>query len=863
MTTLAQRSFAGGEIAPALYARCDTVKYATGVRTLRNFFVMRHGGASSRAGTTYVAQSSSSTPVRLIPFVFNTSQTYVLEFGHRTMRVYKNGVQLTDTSTAISAITNANPAVITATGHGLIFAAEVQISGILGAIGSRLNNRNFIATPLTANTLSLAYLDGTLVNSTTFGSYASGGTVKRVYQLASAYDGADLPLLKFVQSADVITITHPSYFVNELKRFGDTNWTLSAVTFAPGIAAPTGLSGTGPGSGSLTISYVVTALATDTLEESLASTAATAGFATFPTASSPVNLSWTAVSGASQYNVYRALNGVYGFIGVAGSNSFTDIGAGADTSSTPPTDTNPFATENPSTVAYFQQRLSFGCTNSNPETIWCSRSGKFKNFSISTPLQDDDSIKFRLIGRQVNSIKHMIDVGKMLVFTSGGEWAMNGDASGTLTPTAINPKQYTYNGASDVRPIIIDNTVLYVQARGSIVRDLAFDFQIDGYKGNDLTIFSSHLVKGRTITDWTYCQTPESIVWAVRDDGVLLALTYVREQQILAWHRHDMDGGKVESVCSVPEGSEDVLYLAVSRTVNGASVRHIERMSSRIVGDIIDYNGIDCSLLYDGRALSGSVTLSGGTTWDYTETLNLTASSGIFVSTDIGNAVFIYTKDSNGNVTDVLRCTISAYTSATVVSVSANKTVPVGLRGIASSTFAKAVDQVTGLWHLEGKEVSVFADGFVVGNPNNPDYTTYTVTNGSITLDEPYAVIRVGLPMICDVETLDIDTPQGPSLADKKMSVGRVTVFVEDSSTFWVGPKPPTDDSVDPLENLTELKLRQYESMDETTELVTDKVDINIMTEWNSNGRVFIRHIDPTPLTILEIAPAGLMPIGR
>lgn len=828
---------------------------------------MRHGGAASRAGTTYVAQAKSSNAVRLIRFVFNTSQTYVLEFGDQYMRVYKNGVQLTDVTKTISGITNANPAVVTATGHGFSNGDEVQVSGILGAIGSYLNNRNFKVAGVTTNTFQLQYLDGSAVDSTAFGSYGSGGSAARVYTLATLFASTDLPLIKFTQSADVMTLAHPNWFPQELARTGDTSWTLNFITLGPKIASPTGLSGsfTAPPGPNYNFAYVVTAVAPETLEESYPSMGWLYPSAPMPTASNPVDLSWTAVTGAIQYNVYRSLNGVYGFLGVANGTTFKDIGASVDLSSSAPFPRSPFDFgEFPSTVAYYQQRLALAASNKRPDTIWTSRSGKFKNFDTSLPTQDDDAITFRLVGERVNQVKHLVNLGKLLVLTADGEWAMNGDATGTLTPIAINPKQYSYNGSSDVAPIVIDNTLLYVQARGSAIRDLSYDFQTDGYKGNDLTIFSAHLVDGYSVKDWAYTQIPHSIVWIVRSDGTLLGLTYVREQQILAWHRHDFDGF-VESVCSVPEGNEDVLYLSIKRTVNGKTVRYIERMSTRFLTDVIDFNGMDAALSYDGRNTNtGSVmALSGGTAWDSNEVLALVSSAGVFSASDVGSAIFLEDRDTQGKLQGVLRCTITAYSTANLVSVQVNRTAPVGLRNTPTSHWSKAVSKIGGLWHLEGKKVSVFADRFVVASPNNASYDTITVTNGAITLDKPYSVIRVGLPITCDFQTLDIDTPQGTSLADKKMTVSQVTCFVQDSSAFWAGPKAPDNDSVDPLQNLTELKLRQYEGMDDPVSLVTDKVSINIASEWNSNGRVFIRHIDPLPLTILEVAPAGLIPIGR
>jgi hypothetical protein len=452
----------------------------------------------------------------------------------------------------------------------------------------------------------------------------------------------------------------------------------------------------------------------------------------------------------------------------------------------------------------------------------------------------------------------MIDIGTMVVFTQGGEWAIQGDSAGIITPTDVNPRQYGYSGSSSLPPLVIGGNALYVQARGSIVRDLAFDEAAQSYRGRDLTIFSSHLFDRFTLIDWTYQQIPQSIVWVARNDGALLGLTYVREHEMWAWHRHDFDGGLVKSVVAVPDGNEDGLYLIIERSIDGRTVKYIERMTSRLVSpeNIKDSIFMDSSLTYDGRNTSSvTMTLSGGTNWTYDETITLTASSSIFTTLYVGNQIHI--TGSNGTI---IRFTIDAYTSGTVVTGRPNKTIPVSMRNSAISTWGYAVNKVSGLWHLEGKDVAVFADGFVAASPNNVSYNTVTVTNGSVVLDKHYVVIHVGLPYISDIETLDIDTPQGETLADKRKIVSKVNLFVEDTRGVWAGPRPPADDATDPLEDLYELKIRDDEDYDSPVELATGLVDLNIKPEWNSNGRVFVRQVDPVPMSVLAIAPSGLFP---
>ena len=948
MSTLIQRSFSGGEIAPALYARVDTAKYASGLRTCRNMMVMRHGGAQNRPGFKYIKEVAVSTDeVRLIEFIFNADQTYILEFGDYTMRVYKDGVQQTDLTLTITDISNASPGVVTYTGTDPSNGDEVYISGVVGNMANYINGRHFkIANVDTgANTFELQDMTSTNFDTTSLGSYTSGGTADRVYELTTIYADTDLNDLKYVQSGDIITIVHPSYPPHELSRTADTTWSLDLINFFPDVTAPTGVTNNGTTTTVFTITamttanpsvittaahsyntgdvvsiygirygsfggvllpacdaivtvlsattftavrtsngtnvtipssyvnggkvkrietaagapdfpyeYVVTSL-NDQFEESEASVST--GTTSVPSIGTPVVVSWTVDSGASSYNVYKKSNGVYGFIGNTTYAFFRDTGITPSTTEAPPKKLDFFldADDYPSSVGYVQQRLTFANTNNDPEKLWMSRSGKFKSFTVSTPSQDDDAVIFNMASRQVNSIQHVFEIGKPIVMTSGGEWSLGGNSGGTITPFEINPKQHTYNGSSDLRPIIIDGSALYVQARGSKIRDLLFSFETDGYSGSDLTIFSAHLFDGYTIIAWAYQQSPHSILWAVRDDGVLLGLTYVRDQQMLAWHRHDTDGTVID-INVVPEGSEDAVYIVVERVIDGVTKKYIERMSNRFYGDIEDAKFMDSFYSVDGtNATATTMTLSGGTTWAYDETLTLTASASQFAATDVGKEYHITGSDGTK-----IRFTVDAYSSATVVTGRPHKTVPAAMRSVATTTWAETTNEITGLWHLEGETLSMFGDGFVVASPNNASYDTVTVTNGVATLDKFYAVIHLGLPYLSDIETLDVDTSQGETIIDKNKWISKVSAFVENSRGIWAGSAPPTDDATDPLEGLTELQIRDDETYESPVALSTGVININIRPEWNTNGRVFIRQVDPVPLALLAVAPSGLFP---
>jgi hypothetical protein len=941
MTTVAQRSFAAGEIAPALYARPDQVKYATGLRKCVNGFIMRHGGWANRPGTEFVGEvKNSAKAVRLIPFVFNSDQTYVLEFGDLSMRVIRDGAYVTDLTLTITAVSNANPGVVTYTGTDPVAGEEVYISGIVGAIGTYLNGRNFKVGTVDAgaNTFQLKYMDGSNVNTTAMGAYTSGGTAVRIYTITTPYVEADLPTLRFVQSADVVTITHGTYAPRELTRTGHSAWTLALITFAPSQAGPTNVTFSSLTAGAVMQRYRVTAINSETGEESLvgahqaktitgatqanpcqitanghgyatgdevtidgvvgmvelnsgtyivtntgantftldginstAYTAYTSGgnarrtgaVAAAATSADPHVISWTAAADASEYNVYKELNGIYGYIGTAGGTTFSDIGTAPDVSDSPPTARNPFsaAGDYPLAVTYSQQRLFMGGSDNDPERVHGSRTAYFKNFTVSQPGQDDDAVDFVLAGNQVNAVKHLLELRKLLVFTSGGEIVIQGDVDGVIRPDAVNPSQHTYSGSSELRPLVVGSSAVFAQARGSIVRDLAFESEGEGYRGNDLSIFSAHLFDGYTLSDWAYQQIPHSIIWCVRSDGVLLGMTYVREHQIVAWHRHEFDG-VVENVCSVPEGDEDALYLTVKRTINSAVKRYVERMATRQVDDIVDCVYMDCALSYDGRNTGATTMTLSGAGWTYEDTLTLTASAPYFAASDVGNRIDLVSATG-----EVIRCTITVFTSTTEVSVRPHKTVPANLQATARTAWSKCVKTLSGLWHIEGEAVSILADGHVAGSPNNASYASYTVTNGAITLASAAAVIHVGLPVVADLETLDIETAQGEPMSDKKKLISKVTVYVEESRGLWAGPLPPEEDATNEDDSkvyrLDELRVRgaNGETYDDPVALITGSAEVKIGNAWNPHGRVFLRQIDPLPLTVLAVMPAGYIPI--
>lgn len=756
MPSVIQRSFAAGEISPALAARSDQAKYQTGLRACRNFIVRRSGGIDNRPGLRYLgAVKDADQPARLLPFVFNADQTYLLEFGELVLRIWRNDALLT-----------------------------------------------------------------------------SGASV---YEVVSPYAAADVGDLKYAQSGDVVTITHRDYPPYDLSRTGHTSWTLAARTVGPTTAAPVGLAVSTPGAGSTTYTYVVTAIDATTSEESLACAPVSVTSALdAPTDVAPISLAWT-TSSASEWRVYKSRNGVFGFVGVTPTATFQDGGITADVTDTPPIARDPFASTGnyPGVVGYYQQRILFGNTINHPERLEGSRPGSFRNFTRSSPIQDDDSLSFTLVGARVNAIEHVLDLGSLVVLTGGAEWEIMGNGDGVITPQQPNARPRSHNGSSAVSPVIVNDSAVFLQARRGILRDLRYDNNAGGYTGRDLSVFAEHLFEGHDIVRLAYAQIPNSVIWAVRDDGVMLGLTYLREHEIWGWHRHDTDG-LIEDVCVLPVGREDVTYVVVKRTIGGLEKRYVERLESRYIEDVAaDAFFVDCGLTYDGRNTgSETMTLSGGTTWGYGETWTLTRSAGGFSAGEVGNQIVLTVGD------DQLRLLITAYTSGTVVSVRGNRDAAAAFRSVAITDWARAVETFTGLGHLEGKAVVALSEGNVVRG--------LTVTGGEVELPEPGYLVHVGLPYDCDAETLDVDDPQGSTLRDKRKRVSSVGLMLDKSRGGSVGKDE---------DNLVEIKQREDEFYDDPVALQTGMLYTVPSAQWGDAGRVFIRQSDPLPFTLLAAVP--------
>lgn len=233
----------------------------------------------------------------------------------------------------------------------------------------------------------------------------------------------------------------------------------------------------------------------------------------------------------------------------------------------------------PQTLCFFQDRLCFGGTKKQPYMVWMSRTGDYGNFSVekaSGTVTDDSAVALAFVSRKQFKILHLIASTDLIVLTAGNEWTVSG--SDTVTPSKAVPKMQTTRGCSTVEPLMIGGRIVFVQGRGSTVRDMAYSYETDSYGGNDLTLLAKHIIENVQIVDSAYKQEPDSTIYFVRSDGTMACLSYIMEQKVYAWSTIETQG-KIEAVAAVQEGDEDIIYLVVQREINGAIVRNIEYLA--------------------------------------------------------------------------------------------------------------------------------------------------------------------------------------------------------------------------------------------------------------------------------------------
>lgn len=588
-----QNSMNGGEWSPLMYGRTDLDRYKNALRTCFNAIPLVQGGWTRRVGTHYVAPTIGNAATRLKRFKFSTTQAYGLEFGELKMRVYKNNAPVLETAQNITGISQTNPAVVTYSGaDNYANGDEVEISGVVGMV--EVNNRRFTVANLNAgaNTFELSG-----VNATGYTTWSSGGTVSKVYTVVTPWALADAFQLKFTQSADVLYVTHPSYAPRKITRTGDTAWNITEIDLLDGPYLP--------------INSTTTTL---TLSATSGSIDVTASASLFATTDVGRSIRWKDPAGDwtwMEITAYTSATVVTATVrgqAASATTATTDWRLGVWSATT----------GYPATCTFYEDRLFFAGATNYPQRLDGSKSGDYENFAPSDKdglVADDNAVAFTLNSADVNVIRWMDgDEKGLLVGTVGGEWIVRpSSASEALSPTNVSAKQSTSRGSANVEPMRAGKAVLFVQKSGKKLIELAYVFEVDGFRSPDVSLLSEHITRPG-LTQIDYQQDPQSIVWGVRADGRIAGFTYERDQQVTAWHRHelagvgDSSGGipKVKSLCTVPnsDGTRDEVWMVVQRYIDGGTAYYVEYTGKLWDDDDAQEDAffLDCGATYDGSA---------------------------------------------------------------------------------------------------------------------------------------------------------------------------------------------------------------------------------------------------------------------
>ena len=430
----------------------------------------------------------------------------------------------------------------------------------------------------------------------TLGKMLLNGAGTELYKIACPYAENELQGLRYAQSGDIITLTHRNYKPKLLKRLGAANWVIEDVIGGYGLATPANVVGVAnkPTSSTknITYQYVVTAV-----KEKVESAKSPIVELVNDLTMSPNEntLTWDAVTGAERYRVYKLQSGLFGYIGETDKLTLADDYIEADAFRTPPLTRDPFLNSNPVAVSYIQQRKIYGGGTATPQLLNLSRATTEDEFTYSVPDLDDDAIQIKIAGRDGNGIQHIIPMNDLMIFTQGSVWKMPNNAAITIENIGVYIQ--TYTGSNECTPLLTDATCIFSSDQTGRIHELSMSANKNGsYNTIDLSLFCPHLVDGHEIVDQAITRNPYTFAFFVRDDGVLIVLTYDPIQTIYGFHEHHTDG-MVESVAVVPEEQQSCVYLSVNR----GGVRFIERLKLRKAKSLSYENHLDCSVVIESE----------------------------------------------------------------------------------------------------------------------------------------------------------------------------------------------------------------------------------------------------------------------
>lgn len=849
-------NFTAGELSPRLGGRTDLSKYYNGCNVLENFLVHPHGGASRRPGTRYVADCKSHTAQsRLVAFQFNVTQAYVLEFFNNGFRIYKDGGQVVGGSP--SAAIEVTTTYTTAQLDALKFAQSADVMYVVHPDHPVRKIQRTSHTAWTLTEVSLArgpFLDANTGTTTMTANNPTGSSITITASSVSGVNGG----AGFTSAVDVgrLIKLHHGY----AKITAVTNTTVCTATaqendnfiaeLEPAYTAATIAFVEGdPSSTGLEHNDRVTDSAKKFVEEGfqVGMTVTTTGASTSANNADRLLVAVTEdtmLFAPSDDVVTEAASATVTIVGKLVADTNWRLGA--------------FYPGNyPSAVAFYEQRFVLAATNGQPQTLYFSVGGDFENFTGGTLA--DSALTYTIGSNQVNVIRYLSSSRSLLVGTSGGEFAVR--ASGTdepLTPTNAQIKQQSAYGSANVQPVQVGNAVLFLHRAARKIRELTYNYDSDSYVAPDLTILSEHITE-EGISEMAYQQEPDNIVWCVRTDGVLVGMTYRREEQVIAWHKHKIGG--VSGNCTVTVTDYANIVAGTKLVLTKSDGTEVTFTSTTGTADTLEFK----------------TETNNNTTADniYTQ---INAHADFTVANPAANVVTIYetTRAGTGFLsitsTDDIRLAVTSESHALVESVASipgtnedevwlvvQRTINGATKryieymkswefgtDIEESFFVdsgltysgSAATSLSGLAHLETENVSILTNGAT--------HNSKVVASAAVALDVSATKAQVGLPYNSTLQTMRLEAGATDGTAQGKVKrIDEATVRLFRTVNAMVGGD---------LTTLDRISFRSAaDSMDEPVPLFTGDKSIEMPSGFDQDGYVVVQQDLPLPMTLISV----------
>jgi hypothetical protein len=508
---------------------------------------------------------------------------------------------------------------------------------------------------------------------------------------------------------------------------------------------------------------------------------------------------------------------------------------------------------NPGAPGFIQERLVLAGLQKAVQSVDLSQPGSFFNFNTSFPSEASDAVNATIVAEDLNDIRSVLAVPTgLLMLTGKGAWLLNGggglSTATPITPTSVQAQPQSFTGANDMPPLKVNYDALYVTNKGNYVRDLNYNIYVGIFTGSDISVLSNHLFFNHYLVSWCWSEEPFKTVWAVRDDGQLLSLAYVKEQDLIGWAHHDTNG-QFKSVCSVIEtvngNTVDAVYVVVQRFINGSFVQYVERMADRFFTyGAEDSWSVDCGLQTAPAVSDNTPLLFTGDGSAIGNTLTLT-DTDITAPFTAAMATQNWVVRANGGMYKITGFTSTNVVTAVVVRVppQLNPYTNTPYPAVNGYTIWQPVTTVSGLTQLAGQSVVGVADGVAIG--------PLTVSGGgSVTLPQAATKVTLGLSFTPQLKTLRLDLGQ-PTVQSKRKKLPSAMLRVADTLGLQMGT------SFANAVSLKDLTLGNHNIADNTTitDLYSGDAFVILDQLWQEPGQLCIQQNLPYPATILGVMP--------